>query len=473
MRRSLGFSVVALLFLLLAGCVRNAPFRTAGPCKTPGCSNPSIEVNAVEGKPGAEYLLGVVEFDDQGIVLDRRQMEALFERLIAESRGQDLCMVVYVHGWKHNASPDDPDVQSFRKLLAGLAVAEQGRRPHRRVFGVYAGWRGQVLDAGDLAANLTFWDRKAAAGRVAQGSIRELLGRARALRDSIDHTTWSGTRVATGGPVPPGTDWRSTRLLIIGHSFGGLIVYDALAQALTDRASQSVMAGEVGDAIEADKAIASYGDLVVIVNPAVEATSYEPLAELMRGRDRRTLARYQNPVFVQVTSSADQATGTAFPLGRSVNILTESFVDQRQRQEAAAAMGHWAPFWTHDLTKASDAPDAAAYLDKVQRTPSETLAQAECAQRAAFEARWRPDGYLLPGWSRRYSAGAVLSQRRDSGMDPNVPFWMVRADASVIAGHSDIQEPIFVDFVRQLYDELLPEAVECGPTGPTRTGFRR
>ncbi len=473
MRRSLGRDVVVLLFLLLAGCVRDAPFRTAGPCQTPGCRNPSIEVNAVEGKPGAQYVLGVVEFDDQGIVLDRRQMEALFERLVAESRRQDLCMVVYVHGWKHNASPDDPDVQSFRRLLAGLAVAEQGRQPHRRVFGVYAGWRGQVLDAGDLAADLTFWDRKAAAGRVAQGSIRELLGRARALRDSIDHTTWSGTRVATDQPVPPGTDWRSTRLLIIGHSFGGLIVYDALAQALTDRASQSVMAGEVGDTADADKAVASYGDLVVIVNPAVEATSYEPLAELMQGRDQRTLARHQNPVFIQVTSSADQATGIAFPLGRSVNMVTESFVNRRQRQEAAAAMGQWAPFWTHNLTKAADAPDGAAYLDMMQRTPSATLAQAECAQRSAFEARWRPDGYLLPGWSRRYSAGAVLSQRRDSGMDPNVPFWMVRADASVIAGHSDIQEPVFIDFVRQLYDELLPEAVECGPAGPTRAGATR
>ena len=69
--------------------------------------------------------------------------------------------------------------------------------------------------------------------------------------------------------------------------------------------------------------------------------------------------------------------------------------------------------------------------------------------------------------------GAVLSHRKDSGMDPNVPFWMVRAEASVIAGHSDIQEPIFVDFVRQLYDELLPEAVECGPAGPRRAALPR
>src|SRR5262249_44557263 len=30
-------------------------------------------------------------------------------------------VVVYVHGWKHDASPDDGDVRSFRELLRELA----------------------------------------------------------------------------------------------------------------------------------------------------------------------------------------------------------------------------------------------------------------------------------------------------------------------------------------------------------------
>ena len=135
-----------------------------------------------------------------------------------------------------------------------------------------------------------------------------------------------------------------------------------------------------------------------------------------------------------------------------------------ERQEAATAIGHWPPFWTHELTKARDAPDPAAHGAEVQRTPPEALARQECADRRAFEAQWRPDGFLRPGWSRRYSAGALL---RHTGLDPNVPFWMVRADRSVIAGHSDIEETVFVDFIRQLYDELLPEAVACGAASYT------
>src|SRR5882762_2406628 len=42
-------------------------------------------------------------------------------------------------------------------------------------------------------------------------------------------------------------------------------------------------------------------------------------------------------------------------------------------------------------------------------------------------------------------------------------FWIVATDKSMIQGHSDIEEPVFVDFIRQLYDDLvrLKEAVPC------------
>ena len=85
--------------------------------------------------------------------------------------------------------------------------------------------------------------------------------------------------------------------------------------------------------------------------------------------------------------------------------------------------------------------------------------------KAKFEEKWRRGGYLQPGWTRQFSAGAVLSHRKESGkegaFDPNDPFWIVSADASVISSHSDISRPVFVDFVRQLYDDLLPDDAVC------------
>jgi hypothetical protein len=470
----LGVAALWLSATLLGGCEPNQAYRTtAGICEAPNCQSGSIERHAVNVEPPTDYLLGVVEFDDQGAKQAPAQMDALFAQLKTESAAQDLCLVLFVHGWKHNARYDDPNLVDFRHLLENLARTENQRPPAawnkpRKVVGIYAGWRGQSLD---VLSNLTFWGRKDAAERVALGSVRELLGRARALRDTIDRTTWSGRLLPAGALPPHGDPLRSTRLLTIGHSFGGLIVYTALAQYFTDHAAASVMAGSFSGASDADKMIAGYGDLVVIVNPAVEAISWEPIRQLVQDRQPQDYAPGQKPVFVEVTSTADDATGIAFPLGRSLNVVTESFTTRDEREEATVAVGHYPPFWTHDLTSAPDAMTPQAAADRranlALASPAQASAaagaqvQAECRAHAAFEAQWRRGGYLLPGWTRHYSAGAVLSHRANSHFDANDPFWIVRADASVIAGHSDISEPVFVDFIRQLYDDALLDGTAC------------
>ena len=89
----------------------------------------------------------------------------------------------------------------------------------------------------------------------------------------------------------------------------------------------------------------------------------------------------------------------------------------------------------------------------------------ECRQFAQFNALKRPGGDLKLGWQRQYRTRAVLTQLAHSNYDPNDPFWIVVTDQSMIRNHSDIEEPVFVDFVRQLYDDLvrLKERVPCAP----------
>jgi hypothetical protein len=472
-------SAMVLAASLLVGCVANTPYRTtAGPCSTPNCEIGSIEDHPVTADPSISYLLGIVEFDDQGAKHIPAQMDALFTRLEAESADQDLCITVFVHGWEHNAAFHDTNVDEFRALLETLALTERehGTALHgkpRKAVGIYASWRGKSID-GDLFP-LTFWGRKDAAERVAKGSVRELLGRARALRDTLNRKTWSGKLLQAGAPLPRGEMLRSTRLLTIGHSFGGLIVYSALAQYYTDRAAAAMMSTALGDARDEDKAISAYGDLVVIVNPAVEAMSWEPIRQIVEGRTATAFSRGQKPVFVEVTSTADNATGIAFPLGRSVSTMGESFTNGDELAEARTAFGHYERFLTHDLTSRPEAatpewqavsPDRLK-LDTPQQAADafKSLVHSECMARAKFEEKWRRDGYLQPGWTRQFSAGAVLSHRKESGkegaFDPNDPFWIVSADASVISSHSDISRPVFVDFVRQLYDDLLPDDAVC------------
>jgi hypothetical protein len=329
--------------------------------------------------------------------------------------------------------------------------------PARKVVGIYIGWRGLAFDAGEIGEDLTFWTRMAAAHRVAEGAVREVLARAKALRDAVDMSSWPGHR-----------DHRSTRLITIGHSFGGLIVYAALAQYFIDRAVQtetapfarSLLPEPARTGREEGKEIAGYGDLVVVVNPAIEAMRYEPIRELMQShRSPSGFAPNQNPVFVEMTSEADWATGIAFPIGRSIDAAFESFTGNAERREAMSSLGHYPPFWTHRL----EGPMAQA--DRNPEPPPIDV-DRECVAFARFNARERVRGYLRPGWRRRYRTGAVLTA--NSQFDPNDPFWIVVTDKSMIEGHNDIEEPIFVDFVRQLYDDLvrLKENVPCRTPEP-------
>ena len=113
--------------------------------------------------------------------------------------------------------------------------------------------------------------------------------------------------------------------------------------------------------------------------------------------------------------------------------------------ESLTAFGHYSDFWTHRLTKAN--PNTPPPWS---RDPA-----AECRQFEEFNSRYRKSGYLKSGWVRDYLSGAQLTQLDTAKSDPNNPFWIIRADPSIIIDHNDIKEPVFEGFVRQLYDDLV------------------
>jgi hypothetical protein len=97
---------------------------------------------------GAPYELAIVEFDDQGRCYDRGQMDGVAQRLEALSpdgakTGEDVILVVFVHGWQHDARSDDDNLTSFRALLSETVGYEKdhaspGVAP-RPVLGVFVG----------------------------------------------------------------------------------------------------------------------------------------------------------------------------------------------------------------------------------------------------------------------------------------------------------------------------------------------
>jgi hypothetical protein len=225
-------------------------------------------------------------------------------------------VIVFVHGWKHNGQSSDENLKKFEERVAKVA-AEPGAS---WVLGVFVAWRGLSLYGLGLE-NLTFWDRKQAGLRVSMGAPRELFGRLRQFR----------AKGLKAGGVPV--------LIIIGHSFGGMIVYSALAQSLIEAAATQT--GEI---------IPSFADLVLLVNPAFEAIRYLPIHDLIRERSAGSFAEHQLPVFVSVTGRNDQATGILFPLGMWITRLQEDTRGPEERQALIYTMGHLPWMKTHTLS---------------------------------------------------------------------------------------------------------------------------
>jgi hypothetical protein len=356
--------------------------------------NPAGAVSTEDG-----YTLAIVEFDDQGVCYDRRQMLALAAAVEA-LRGQGAVILVFVHGWTHNGSSNDDNLAAFRKILAQTALDAAGRP----VLGVFVAWRGLSWYGPSWLPleDATFFSRKEAALRVALGSVRELLGRLREFR--VDESTKPNT------PEPV--------LVIAGHSFGGLIVYSAVAQSLIEAAATPL-----------GRVVPAFANLVLLVNPAFEAARYLPVFEQIE--NDHGFVPNQPPVFVSVTGQNDRATGCAFPIGETLGSLGESTRTRRERQALINTMGHLRCMLTHDLS----APGVNVPVSQ-QAHPGPAKSARRTNLVTSEQAEWTS------------SHGARL--RRLPGVPTNNPFWNVRATPAVIDGHNGIFGDAFIGFVHDL-----------------------
>jgi hypothetical protein len=54
----------------------------------------------------------------------------------------------------------------------------------------------------------------------------------------------------------------------------------------------------------------------------------------------------------------------------------------------------------------------------------------------------------------------MSKETSDQSISPNVPFWMVSAEPSLIDGHNDISRPALFDFIRQVISDTDREATQ-------------
>lgn len=439
----MGRIVILLAVAVLAtGCAPMEIYRTKySLCKSSDpatqCQESALQEYDNPAEPNRSYFLGFIEFDDQGQIFDRPQMWAVLDYLNGKVGSEDLLIVVFVHGWQHNAAPGDGNIATFRKALMGLSAAETAisrtdGTPHRRVAGIYLGWRGASITA-PVLEQTTFWDRKNTAHKVGKGGVTEVLSRIELVQRTKD---------AMVEDKPS-----ATRLVVVGHSFGGAVVFSALSQILEERLVHTVgPAGQVSDA-------RGFGDLVVLINPAFEAMRYAPLSDM--STERGTYFPDQLPVLAILTSEADLATKTAFPLGRWFSVMFEKDrVMTRKngstgKQEAidegdanVMAVGHFEPYQTHRL-------DHVAGVGAVAGAPDQAQVQALAVDQSVALFRdvresWRND---RPGSRIEFQESVLVRTPTSAGRDP---YMNIYVDGDLIRGHNDIDDPRIIEFITQL-----------------------
>lgn len=425
------------------------------------------------------YYFATVEFDDQGWFWDRRQMEVLLRFLYQhrdEAGGEpEFLILAHAHGWKHNADACDNNVVCFQRMLERLDVSgrhvvdgwnrlagQQRPRPHRTVVGVYIGWRGRSGTVRYLD-NATFYSRKAAGNRVGIGGVTELLTRLNGFRDFKN----------------PERDSALTQLVISGHSFGGQVIYKALAPLLLERATKR----DVDSDDRYRFAIAnSFGDLVLLANPAFEGSAYE---NLQFAATNRCYLPAQRPVMLIVTSEADGATRRAFPAGRFFSNLFSNTQCRDQRKAVLHTVGHLERYTTHEL-KLKEIADRGRSRPEERKegdcgcpylAPIEEFAMADQDEQYLLtlvrtkEARMKARAATAAGPQdlvTSYGLDATDKEmvlERSPDYAANYPYLVVSTTADFIPDHNSIFGERFTAFLRRFFythiaaEETFP--VEC------------
>lgn len=339
------------------------------------------------------YTLAFLEMDAKGNATVPTQAPELQAHLAARKKaGQQNIVVVYVHGWRHDAAIRDGDAVKFRRVLGYTRAAlnarciEAGTYCDAALTGIFVGWPGRLINegftddrpnrgvgfrVGSLSALASFWDRYNLSCRLGSGANchpAPVAARDAPLRRIL--TEIEGTlRLRPGNPA-------ADKMLVLGHSLGG----NMLATMLRADVEKAVSRHQPGSVMRPP-----VGDLVVLINPASSAENWTGIQRAERKRAglgqtnvlscfrqgqecfdaywtaiRRWSGLYpvsQRPVYVSLTSSDnwgtllnrdnpdyDTATDRVFQLAQ----LAQGF--EKEDREKVVTIGHLMPRYADRFT---------------------------------------------------------------------------------------------------------------------------
>jgi hypothetical protein len=364
----------------------------------------------------------VMQIDDYGQFWDPGVSDRALDEIRAAASRTNTIVLLYIHGWHHNAHARDRDLASFADSVAKIRekLDDRGGGIYRRsrvsltgdgeveIFGIYVGWRGKSLPM--PLDYLTFWDRKIAAERVGQGDLKEFLVRLNALYQQ---------RLAARGD----TKTPFMGMISFGHSFGGQVLFQSVAGEIErELVDATANAGMRNGKFRLNRTIEGFGTMTVLVNPALEASQYEKISTLGRKID---FDSRQTPVLLVISSATDVARQVLFPLGRRVSGIFRARPRDEQKQLRIEALGEYEPQRTHgvELTKEQG---PAFRPENYADNPCEIL---------AFDLTNIP------------AVGGVRLTPNAANKDPFNPFLVAYASGEVVIKHSGIFEKTLRNFL--------------------------
>ena len=407
-----------------------------------------------------------IEFDEKGDYWDRRQIGWTLQELKNAARTNDVVLVLYVHGWQNDASNlRGHDVPKFHCLLEHMAEADNFQH---RFFGVYVAWRGKSVPGGDgwfpensppdlfskaiffLPHELSFWGRKNVATHTAALPTTEAIFQS--VEATRRYTRESG---------------HSSVTILIGHSFGALLLEKSLSQAL---AAKVISEGRAG----AEASFVAPADFIVLLNSAAESIYAKEMIDMLRrrvppgsGNPREISAK--RPLIVSITSNADWATNWLFPIGTEVSnafglfrryewdtLYGESGHNISQRMYFTHTPGHNDLLISHKAKPVSGKPSGPVYEEKDLCNP-EVLA---AFRRNLDHPLSGPNGEI------QFSTGASSATEVEWELipsklgEPLTPYWIVEVPHEIMRDHSDIFNENAIALMARLFRISNPKREE-------------
>ncbi len=444
---------MAALVLLLSACAYT-PHRSSGePCTIeqpardhkgnidweagPGGTRPCAASWQVAVNKPVPFSMNFVEIDEQGMPANRAQAEAALA-VASNAETDGSYVIVFVHGWHHNASSGDANVRGFYDALALVSRWN----PQRRIKGIYIGWRGDSLPVPGLRY-VTFWDRKNTSDEVGRGGLLEFLLRLERGVKSAEHNG-------------------KNRLVMVGHSFGASVTFNALAHLYLERFLDGVHSS-------ANTArFRGYGDLVVLINPAIEAMRYMPFQSALEyyarpdAPLRLDFSHETRPALLVLSSEGDVATRFFFPAARVVSTALEAHTtlsaDKSPDENGNYSewnmdrdtVGNFGGFQTHHMLLSDQASDIRTPVSDNLLEHCRSLETADMWRRLNADVPIDQESTGLGG--AVFPDSGVRVRRIPKPALKGSPYIVAAISRKIVKDHTDIGAPSLVCWINQLLD---------------------